>query len=505
MKKGIKIILLVVMTLALTTVLFGCGGGKETESSTVVVGIGDDLDSLDLHNAEKAGTREVLFNIYEGLVKCTPSGDLEPAVARDYDISEDAKVYTFILRDGITFHDGSLVTVEDIKYSIERYAGIVLSDPNAVSAFSIIEEVAIVDENTVEIRLSEGNSEFLGALTCGIMPQSNEENQDTNPIGTGPFKYVSYTPGESLVVEKYEGYWKEGFPKVDNVEFKVVMDPEVAMLELQAGTLDIYQYLSLDQADALSENFNIAEGGVNYVQSLFLNNEFEPFSNTLVRQAMAYAIDRDYINKQIYDGKAAVLGTHMVDTYSKYYNSETETVYTKNIEKAKELLTQAGYEDGFEFTIVVPSNFEPHRLVAEIIVEQLKEIGITANIEMVDFGTTWLTEVYGNRNYEASVCATDSRIFAPSGWFEKNISTGTNNFTNYSNEEFDRLYEEAYATTDEEEKIELYGQMQMILAEDAASIYIQNPANLVAVNNRLAGYEFYPIAAQDLSVIYFVD
>lgn len=505
MKQRMKKILVSVMVIVVSAALFGCGGGKGNESSIVVVGIADDIDSLDLHNAEKAGTREVLFNVFEGLVKCTSSGDLEPAVASKYEISEDGTTYTFTLRDGITFHDGSLVTVEDIKYSIERYAEIVLVDPDAVSAFSILEEVAILDDTTVEIRLSQGNSEFLGNLTCAIMPKSNEANVGSNPIGTGPFKFKSYSPGQNLLLEKYEGYWKEGYPKVEEVEFKVVSSPESALMELQAGTLDIYQYLTLDQAETLKAGFNIEEGGVNYVQALFLNNDFEPFSNVKVRQALCYAVDREYISRQIYNGTSAILGTHMVNTYSKYYNTETEDLYVPDVEKAKALLEEAGYPQGFEFTITVPNNFEPHRQVAEIIVEQLKEIGVTAKIQLVEFGTTWLTDVYGNRNYEATLCATDAKAFAPHSWFEKNISTGTNNFTNYSNEEFDRVYNEAFSTVDEEKKVELYNRLQMILAEDAASVYVQNPANLVAVSKRLSGYQFYPIAAQDISVIEFVE
>lgn len=503
MKKGMKIVLLAVMTIVITAALFGCGGGKVSESSTVVVGIADDLDSLDLHNAEKAGTREVLFNIFEGLVKSNSSGELEPAVASGYEISTDAKVYTFTLREGITFHDGSLVTVDDIKYSIERYAEISLLNSGEGSAFSIMQDVAIIDDKTVEITLTEGNSEFLAELTCAIMPESNDANHATNPIGTGPFKFATYTPGESLIVDKYDGYWNEGFPKVDQVEFKIVSDPDVAMTELQAGTLDIYQYLAVDQAETLSENFDILEGGVNYVQGMFLNNEFEPFSDVKVRQALCYAVDRNYINEQVFSGNAHVLGTHMINTYTKYYNADTETVYETNIEKAKELLAEAGYEDGFEFTITVPSNFEPHRQAAEIIVQQLAEIGVTAKIELIEFGTTWLTEVYGNRNYEATVVAVDSKTVAPYGWFEKNVSTASNNFTNYSNAEFDSLFEQAYSTTDEDEKVELYNQMQMLLATDAASVYIQNPSNLVAINKKLAGYEFYPIAAQDMSKVYF--
>lgn len=507
-KRGAKL-LLGLMVLVLSTALSACSGGKEDNSSTednsssqtsggsVVVGITQDLDSLDPHNVAYAGTREVLFNLFEGLVKAESNGDLVPAVASDYDISDDAKVYTFTLREGIKFHDGSLVTVDDIKYSIERYADI----QDEESAFSNLEKVVIKDENTVEIQLIQGNSEFLAELTCAIIPKANEANVATNPIGTGPFKYASFSAGQKLVVEKNEDYWKKGYPFLDEVEFKIIADTDSAMLELEAGSIDIYQYLTVDQANTLSNKFNILEGSVNYVQGLFLNNKFEPFTNVKVRQALYYAIDRDAINEFIFAGKSHIIGTNMIPAFTKYYESSTEKTYEVNIEKAKQLLKEAGYENGFTFTITVPNNYAPHEGAAQIIEQSLKEIGITVKIELVEF-TTWYSDVYLARNYEGTVVAVDGTL-APSSWFAKNLSTAANNFTNYSNADFDSLYQQALNTTNDEEKVNLYKQLQEILSEDAASIYIQDPANLVAVNKDLSGYEFYPIAAQDMSIVYF--
>ena len=152
--------------------------GAIQKGGEVTVGIAQDLDSLDPHKMVYAGTKEVLFNVFEGLVKPDQNGDLVPAVASEYKVSEDAKVYTFTLRDGITFHDGSAVTAEDVKYSIERYAEI----QGESSAFSIMESVDIVDEKTVEVHLSEGNSEFLANLTLAVLPKSNEANFETQPI-----------------------------------------------------------------------------------------------------------------------------------------------------------------------------------------------------------------------------------------------------------------------------------------------------------------------------------
>ena len=523
MKKRTNKILLGVMTLVVAAALSACGGGKGSETSAesknssetttpetgaetvgaiqkggeVTVGIAQDLDSLDPHKMVYAGTKEVLFNVFEGLVKPDQNGDLVPAVASEYKVSEDAKVYTFTLRDGITFHDGSAVTAEDVKYSIERYAEI----QGESSAFSIMESVDIVDEKTVEVHLSEGNSEFLANLTLAVLPKSNEANFETQPIGTGPFKFVSFTPGQSFVVEANEGYWNPELPYLDKVTFKIVADADTALTELQAGTLDVYQYMTEDQASTLTSGFNIVQGSINYVQGLFLNNNFEPFQDVRVRQAINYAVDKDMINEFLFSGKSHIIGTNMIPAFKKYYNEETESYYTRDVEKAKALLAEAGYENGFDLVITVPNNYAPHESTAQIIVENLKEVGINATINLIEF-STWVDDAYNGRNYQATVVAVDGTL-SPSSWLAKNLSTASNNFTNFNNADFDEAYTSALASIDDAEKVELYKKCQMILAEDAASVYIQDPANLVALNEKLDGYVFYPCAAQDMSLVYF--
>jgi len=499
MKKIVTFWLVLALVTAAALQCFA-GTSTDTESSnSVTVGISQDIDSLDPHNAEYAGTREVLFNLFEGLVKATSTGSIEPAVASEYQVADDASSITFTIRDGITFHNGAPVTAEDIKYSIERYAQIQGSE----SAFSDFEKLEIVDEKTVVIYLSEPNTEFIYELTCAIIPEANDENVNTDPIGTGPFKYASFTPGERLVLEKYDGYWKDGFPYLDQVTFKVVTDVNTAIYELNAGTLDIYQYLTADQASALNDSFNILEGSVNYVQGMFLNNAVKPFDDIRVRQALYYAVDRDLINDFVFEGKSHIIGTNMIPAAESYYNADTETTYTRDLDKARQLLTEAGYPNGFEFTITVPNNYAPHESTAQIIAESLAEVGIKANINLVEF-TSWYSDVYVDRKYEATVVAVDGKI-APSSWFTKNVSTASNNFTNYSNPEYDEIFEKAMAEIDLEKKAEYYKQLQQILADDAASIYIQDPANLVAVNAELEGYVFYPISAQDMSVVKYIN
>lgn len=405
---------------------------------SAVVGVTHDLVSLDPHPSTDARTRSVVFNLYEGLVKPCPDGSLMPAVASDYAISDDATVYTFTLRDGVKFHDGSTVTVDDVTYSIERYAEI----QGESSAFSsVFDHVEASDDKTVAVYLKEGYSEFLPEMTFGIIPRSNPD-PEKNPIGTGPFRYVSYEPGQRLVLEKFEEYWQEGLPYLDHVEFKITADADTAFMELQAGTIDILDYLTGAQVQAAGDGCEILEGTQNMVQGMFLNHEYEPLADLRVRQAICYGVDKAAVNDFLYDGKSHLIGSHMIPKLERYYEPAAETVYTYDPQKAKELLAEAGYGDGFDGTL------------------------------------------------------------APNYWMKRYVTGSSKNFMNYSSAEYDETYQKALMAVDDEEKAQLYKRCQMILAEDAESVFIQDPANFVAVNKRLGGYRFYPLSAQDLSVVY---
>ena len=513
-----------VMALLLSASLCACGGSKTAEGTSeaagesseaetsntlsegtpvpggsVVYGMTQDLASLDPHVDTDAGTRDVVFNLYEGLVKPTSDGGFIPAVASDYIISDDAKTYTFTLRDGITFHDGTPVTIEDVKYSIDRYAEI----QGESSAFSsLVDSVEVQDDKTLVVNLKESYSEFLPMMTIAIIPQSNEDPAG-NPIGTGPFKYVSYTPGQNLELEKYDGYWQEGVPSLDSVEFKFIADVDTAFVELQAGTIDILKYLTAAQAETLGDDYNIVQGSMNLVHAMYLNRAYEPLSKTEVRQALCYAVDRDAINNFIFGGKSHIIGSHMIPAMSKYYEPEAETVYSYDPEKAKELLADAGYADGFDLEITVPSSYSQHVDSAQIIADELSQVGINVTLNQVEW-STWLQDVYKGGNFQATVIGFDGTL-APSDWLKKYVTDDAKNFMHYSNTEYDDVFNTAYTTVDDDVKVENYKKAQMILAEDAAAVYIEDPANLVAVSKKFGGYTFYPTAAEDMSLLYQVE
>lgn len=510
---------LFVAAVVLAIALYGCAGGKQGEApgtdaavdnsttqaepqkgGSVVVGIQQDLDSLDPHLADAAGTSEVLFNIFEGLVKPDKDGNLVPAVASDYLISEDGMTYTFTLREGVTFHNGEPVTIDDVIYSVNRCAGrLEGQEAPLASAYSVISEVNRVDDRTVELVLESADTELIGYLTEAVIP-ADYEKQGEAPIGTGPFRFVSYSPQHAFVMEAYDGYWQKGLPYLDKVEFRIVANTDSAMLELKGGSIDLYPYLTSDQAGELSGQMEVLVGTSNLVQALFLNNAQEPFDNVKVRQAVACLVNPQEIMEMVADGYGTEIGSNMFPAFGKYYLESTKELYEPDVERAKALLSEAGYPDGFEMTITVPSNYQFHVDTAQVIVEELKQADITAKINLVEWGT-WISDIYRGREYQSTIVGLDADL-APKDLLDRYQSAARNNFVNFSDEEYDRVFAEAVASIDDEEKVEKYQRLQQILAEQAASVYIQDPAKLVAINPKLGGFEFYPVYVLDMACMY---
>ena len=498
-KKGMALLMIVLTTL--TVALSGCSGDKaEEDSSKITVGIPQDIDSLDPHIAEGAGTREVLFNVFEGLVKPDENGNLNPAVASEYTISDDGLMYTFTLRDGIKFHNGNPVTVEDIKYSIDRCAG-AGEDEALVSAFSNVESTNIIDDTHVEINLKEADTDFLSYLTTAIIPNNSADTIETNPIGTGPYMYVSRSPQENIVLKKFDDYWDgDNAANIVNVTFKIESNNDAVVMDLEGGSIDMFARLTSTQCDQLSDSFEIYEGEMNLVQALYLNNAVKPFDDVRVRQALCYAIDPQSIMDFVSDGKGVELGSSMYPSFKKYYMEELNDTYNQDIDKAKELLSEAGYPDGFEFTITVPSNYTQHVDTAQVIAEELKEIGVTANISQVEWNS-WLSDVYTNRDFESTVIGVDASTLNAPALLSRFVSTDEKNFINFNNADYDSAYQKAVEATDDDVKTQYFKECETILSTDAANVYIQDLPEFVALNKKYTGYTFYPLYAQDIAKI----
>lgn len=500
MKKSV-LCFFVCMSVLMSTALCACAGGKADASSQIVVGIAQDLeDSLDPHKAVAAGTKEILFNVFEGLLKPDSDGNINPAVASSYKVLEDGKAYEFTLRENVKFHDGRPVTAEDVKYSLEKIAGMMGDEP-MIPAYSLIESVDIISDNTVSISLSEPDVDFptyLAMVNAAIIPKDNAQI-DTNPIGTGPYKFESRSVLQNFIISKNDDYWGDK-AYIERVIFNIVPEGDTIVMNLRGGSLDMYSHLTIDQANQLSEQFNVLEGTMNLVQALYLNNNVKPFDDIRVRQAMCYAIDVDEMLNLTSEGKGTPIGSSMYPAFNKYYMPELADNYKHDTNRAKELLKEAGYPNGFDMTITVPSNYQPHINTAEVLVQQLKSVGINASINLVEWNT-WLNDTYIGRNFESTVIGVDASYMTARALLERFYSKADNNFINFSSPEYDDLYEKVIVSIDDNEKTEMYKRMEEILSEDAANVYLQDMAEFVAINKKYTGYKFYPLYVLDMSKI----
>ena len=501
---------LILSMLAMSAALAGCGKSElqDGETSTlpkrseIFIGIAQDIDdSLDPHLMTSAESRSVLFNVFEGLVKPTPDGGLAPAVASSYTTSNSGDMFTFTLREGIKFHNDTPVTADDVVYSVSRVAGLDTGTP-LISAFSIVESVTAQDDMTVTIKISEANIEFLAYLTAAIIPRDYDA-QATRPVGTGPYKYVSRSPQENIVLESFGAYWG-GPADIEKVTYRILDNAEAIMMALRSGTLDFCAHLSATQMNELSGyDFNFVVGAMNLVQAVYLNNAVAPFDNEAVRIALSYAIDRNEIMDVLSGGLGFPVGSSMYPAFTKYFTPELAKYYSFDPEKARTLLAEAGFADGFDMEITVPSNHSPHIDTATVVVENMRAIGINASIRLVEWGT-WISDVYTGREFQSTVVGVDASAMTARAMLERFSSTNNRNFINFSDAEYDKVFEAAISSTDDAEQTRLYKRLEAILTERAANLYIQDLCDVIAINKDVEGYEAYPMFLLDLTKLHFV-
>ena len=482
------------------------GCSKKTDANNyAVVGITQEPGIFDPHTVVAAGDEEIIFNIYEGLYKYDSQGNLNPCLATDVEISDDSSVYTFTIRKGVKFHDGSDLDANDVVYSLKRAAGLLEGQDGTalVSELDPVKDVAVTADGRVEVSLESGNSELISYFTTGIIPE-NYDNCQAAPVGTGPFKFDSYIPGQCVILVKNDKYWQKGFPYLDKVTFKICADMDAGLTELTSGSIDIFPYLTTDRADQLDpEKYNILSNGSNMVQIFALNNAEGPLSDVRVRKAINYAVNREDIISVTMDGAGVALTTAMSPAMGNFYDTSLDGTFDQDIEKAKALMAEAGYENGFDITCTVPSSYLIHVNTAVELASELKAIGINMEIKQVDWAT-WLDEVYAGRHYETTViCLTST--YAPFDVLGRYKTGADGNFINYSNANVDELLDKIPSVADINERAELYHQVLGYLTEDACSCYIQDPTTITAVSTRLEGYSVYPMYVQDMMTVKLVE
>ena len=475
-KTGKTAALALTMSMAVTAMPFGVSA-EETDKTVVRINMESEPDNLDPWLSAASDTEAVFHNVFEGLVLFDETGALIPGLAESWDISDDGLTYTFHLRDDVTFHNGKAFSAEDVVYTYESLSG--LGGEEALSSkFKNLTSVEAVDDYTVTMTLAEADAAFLQYTRVAVLPKGYED-QSSAPVGTGPFVFEKYVPGQMVVLEKNEDYYDESrMPKIDEAQIYIMGDDSAVLTALQSGQLDA-GIVYADSADYLTAT---------------------PFDDVRVRQAFEYAVNKDQIIDGVFAGYATELYSNFSPVMSYFYNDELEDVYTYDVDKAKELMAEAGYEDGFDITITVPSNYQKHIDTAQVIAQQLKQINVNATIEPVEWGQ-WLEQVYTNADYQTTVVGLTGKL-DPNDILGRYVSDYAKNFMKYNNPDYDKLIEEAKTASDEE-RVELFKECQKMLTDDAAAVWICDPNAIAVTRSDLKGYTFYPVSFIDLSKLYY--
>ncbi|MFJ7737720.1 ABC transporter substrate-binding protein [Lysinibacillus sp. NPDC097287] len=518
MKKSWFLFLLTMLTILVISACSSSDGGNDTTNQgnkdgdakpasevpkEIVVRVNDDPDFLDPHKATASISFQMLLNIFEGLMAPETDGSLKEAIAESYEVSEDGLTYTFKIRQGVKFHNGDDLTMEDIQYTFDRLMG-KSGGEKMSNNFDNVASTAAPDASTFVITLKEPNSNFLYSLTAlqsGIVPKSNEGKHNENPIGTGPFAYVKYSPGTNLELKKNENYWKEGLPYLDKVTFAFQSDDQAAIMSLIANEVDVTS-VPWHRVGEVEGSYNLSHQNNNSSLVVTFNETKAPFDNVKVRQAINHAISKSDIIDSVFAGYATPLGSNMSPAMGDFQKTGLDKMYERDVEKAKALLAEAGYPDGFKTKITVSSHNDMYSNIAQIVVENLKEIGVDVEIEVVEWGI-WLDRVYFGRDYAMTTIDLTGR---PSAYEVLNDYISTNdseNFFLFKNAEFDQVMSDVLKETDAAKQVGYYQRAQEILAEQAAAVYIADYQIVWGSDKQVTGLKSYPFWFHDMSEVQF--
>lgn len=489
------------------------------QGGSMIVTYQEDVATLDPAIGYDWQNWSMIKSLFDGLMGYEPgSTTLRPELAESYDIDKDGTRFTFHLRDGITFHNGREITAEDVKYSLERTINPKTKSPGA-GFFSMIEGfeswnsgegdglsgVKVVDDKTVEITLNRPDATFLHvmALNFGlIVPkeavEAAGEDFGRQPVGSGAYELAEWTPGQRIVFKRFDDYWRDGVPKLDKITFDIGLEPTVALLRLQNGEADVLgdgippaQFLQVMNDPAQKEN--VIEGGQLHTGYVTMNVEMEPFDQLEVRKAVNMAINKDRVLK-IVNGRAVAANQPLPPTMPGY--AEDYEGYPFDPDKAREMLADAGFEDGFSTELYV-MNTDPNPRIAQSIQQDLSAIGIEAEIRSLaqanviaaggekdqapmiwSGGMAWIADFPDPSNFYGPILGCDGAV--PGGW----------NWSWYCNEDLDARAAKADSITDPErsdERIDMWRQIYLDVMADGVWAPVFNEQRFTYKSDKMAG------------------
>jgi peptide/nickel transport system substrate-binding protein len=496
-----------VITIVLAACFVACGGGGEKKGGggggakdTLVIEFKSSPTNLDSRVGNDNASGRVADLIHSGLVKITPENDYAPDVAESWETSPDAKTITFHLNPNAKFQNGQPVKAADVKWTYDS-----LMDPKFTSSkksgYSAVDHIEAPDDHTVIFKLKEPNGGLFDNLTLGITPTGADTNvYKTKPIGAGPYKVVEFRPDDRVELEAFDG-WHGGAPKIKRVVIRIIPDATTAVLELRRGSVNFeVNTIPFENVDEFAKNpdFKVEKKPGSVYQYLAFNMKDPILSKVAVRRAIAHAIDREKIARDVMRGFAEPTDT--IFGKGHWARAENLPTYPYDPAKAKQLLDEAGYRDPDgngpqpRFTITFKTSTDPEaNLRAQVMQQMLKEVGIDVKILSSELGK-FLDDI-GKGNFQLYSLSRNG-VADPDFYYvifhSNSFPPGGQNRGYYSNPRVDQLILEGRSTFDREKRKQIYGEIQKILQEDLPYLSLYHQQNVTIMRNNIDGYVTYP-------------
>lgn len=506
MVKFRRLNLLVALTLVSSLLLTACGSSSPTTTTNekkpkqIVMARSEDSDNLDPVNQD-GNVNIWMFNlVMEGLVKTDDEGKkVVPYLAEKWDVSPDGLTYTFHLKKDIKFSDGTPVKGEDWVFSLKRERD-TKSSPWKF-ALEAVKDVTAPDDNTVVITLTQPWGPILADLAMFNVTVTSKayyekvgaEGYSQKPIGTGPFYIAEWKKGEYILFKKNPYYWQPGLPKADEVKVVVIPDDNTRIMQLQSGTIDIATFVPWNRMKELASDPNLTAIGLPSTETRYgvLNTTKAPFNNIKVRQALNYATDKDAMVKTILNGFGEKAVSFMPKS-GMYWNDKLPG-YPYDVDKAKQLLKEAGYSDGLKINIIVRAGNTVDQQMATVLKEQWSKVGITLNIDTMESATA--TQKFKSFQYDIALRAWTNDMIDPSQQADYTINYNNikSFYTGWKSDEAIAASEEAKKITDENKRRDLYFRIQEIHTNETPMINFFHVPYPVAMSKKVTGFVQTPL------------
>jgi peptide/nickel transport system substrate-binding protein len=442
------------------------------------------LETVGLNPWENHGNGDIFADemIYAGLVRLNPEGgdEIQPALAESWDVSADGKTYTFHLRPGIKFSDGSPITAEDVKWSLDSFGDPEVNEIGAALAAGYA-GTKILDPQTVQVKLTEPIAAFLyniAIFPAVILPQEMVEKEGDafwkHPVGAGPFKVKEFATGDHLTLERNLNYWESGKPYLDSVRFNFAVESNSRVLALKSGQAQIADFIPFSQVASLQNDPSLVVQTAVWPawQALLLNNDVKPLSDLNVRTAMQYAVDREQINAAIFKGLGSIPNSLFGPLK---FDDESIEPYEYDLAKAKEYMAKSKFPNGFSMSLKYPTGFDYAKQLTLLLQQEFAAIGIEVKLEEEAAATVF--ERWAAEEYEGLFTPVSSDIPVPDEYagLYADPGSGTDGFfSGWSDPAITKKVLKFQRTLDEDARAKQWSQLQRELLEQSPSINIMN-------------------------------